>query len=673
MSSTMRTLAILAILGSTALGAGAAPASAEGPRRFALLVGANHGPDDRAILRYAGSDVDTIDRVLRDLGGLRAGDRSVLVEPSPADLGQAFAAVASAVEGGRAAGAPTQFFFYYSGHSDEEGLLLGSQRVGYDRLRELIGKIPADVRVGILDSCASGAMTRLKGGARREPFLADAAAVTGHAFLTSSSDSEAAQESDRVGGSFFTHYLATGLRGAADVNGDRQITLNEAYRFAYDETLERTLTTQGGAQHPSYDIQLVGSGDLVMTDLRRTSARLVIEGEVHGRVFVRDGEGALAAELYKPMAAPAVLLALEPGIYGIVVDDDGALWEADLTLPDGGTATLVRSALRAGVAEATRQRGGGGGAAGGSDHTLVLQRPGYRVVPVTTGLFPPLLVNRAFRDRKVVNHVALNLIFGHATRIEGFELSPLGGRVDEAVQGVQVTGAVGSVGGTLRGAQFSCGLNHARTVWGVQVGGINVGRELHGVQVGAVNVVAGRARGVQIGAVNIADDADASIGLIGVTRRHGVGLDLFVSDVAPVNLGARFRARYTYTGIQVGLDPRREGGHWSAGAVMGLHLPLSRVMYLELDAGAHGIMPLSSWHWPAPMLATERLMLGVRVVRPLRIWIGVTFNELLDWQSRYEVRPGLPYHVHGQPFGEEGTLWLWPGFAVGIELNPARG
>ena len=68
--------------------------------------------------------------------------------------------------------------------------------------------------------------------------------VRGHAILTASAEDEAAQESDRIGGSFFTHYLVSGLRGAADSSADGRVTLTEAYRFAFDETLARTGTTK---------------------------------------------------------------------------------------------------------------------------------------------------------------------------------------------------------------------------------------------------------------------------------------------------------------------------------------------------------------------------------------------------------------------------------------------
>ncbi len=314
----------------------AVAATGQSIHRYALLVGANDGGADRVKLRYAGSDAHAVQQVFTDIGGMDPARQQILMDPTVAELAAAFTALGQRISTDRDPGVTTQFFFYYSGHSDEQGLLLGGNRVGYRELRSLIDAVPADVNIGILDSCASGALTRLKGGTHLEPFLANDSSVTGHAYLTSSTADEAAQESDRVGGSFFTHYLVTGLRGGADDNRDGKVTLNEAYRFAYDETLARTETTQGGAQHPGFDIRLVGTGDLVMTDLRETSGRLEIAANVDGRVYVRNADGQLAAELFKPPGSEAVVLALEPGHYQIVVEQQGGLWRTELELPEGG-------------------------------------------------------------------------------------------------------------------------------------------------------------------------------------------------------------------------------------------------------------------------------------------------------------------------------------------------
>lgn len=206
-------------------------------RRFVLAVAANDGGPAREKLRYAEADARALVDVMEQLGGVDARDVISAPQPSAAGLQQAFAELARRVADAERSGARTEVVFYYSGHSDERALLLAGQRVEYTALRRMLDDLPAQVRIAILDSCASGAFTRAKGGVARPPFIVDSSIdVHGHAFLTSSSADEAAQESDRIGASFFTHYLVSGLRGAADASGDRRITLTEAYRFAFEET-----------------------------------------------------------------------------------------------------------------------------------------------------------------------------------------------------------------------------------------------------------------------------------------------------------------------------------------------------------------------------------------------------------------------------------------------------
>ena len=91
----------------------------------------------------------------------------------------------------------------------ERALLLGSERVDYTSLRRMLEDLPTQVRIAILDSCASGAFTRAKGGIVRPPFIVDTSIdVRGHAFLTSSSADEAAQVVNAV----VTEYLRDKIR-----------------------------------------------------------------------------------------------------------------------------------------------------------------------------------------------------------------------------------------------------------------------------------------------------------------------------------------------------------------------------------------------------------------------------------------------------------------------------
>jgi hypothetical protein len=322
----MRAAALPLAFAALATTLGAPAWAADGPtRRFAVVAGANRGGAERVPLRYATSDARDFARVLRRLGGVALDDLTLLEEPDAGRLLGALDAVATEAGRARAEGRRVELFVYYSGHSDEAGLLLGGSRLSYAELRRVLDAIPADVRVAILDACASGAIARAKGGTHVRPFLLDASShVSGHAFLTSSAADEAAQESDRLRASFFTHALLTGLRGAADTSGDGVVTLNEAYQFAFRETLARTETSQAGPQHATYDIQLVGSGDVVLTDLRRADAVLIVPEATDGRVFVRTAAGQLVAELRKARGT-RVELALEEGRYEVrIVREDGA-------------------------------------------------------------------------------------------------------------------------------------------------------------------------------------------------------------------------------------------------------------------------------------------------------------------------------------------------------------
>ena len=314
-------------------------------QRFVLAAGANDGGADRVRLRYAVSDAGNFTAVMGQMGGVDPENRVLLSEPDRASFVAALHELAKRLE----QVPPTvrsEVLLYYSGHADETGLLFAGERLTYRELRAQLDDIGADVRIAILDACASGAITRLKGGQRRAAFLLDESTNTrGYAFLTSSSAEESAQESDRIGGSFFTHYLVSGMRGAADASDDGQVTLSEAYQFAFHETLARTVDLQGGAQHPAYDMNLSGTGDVVMTDVRQFTAGLDIGEQVDGRLYIRNGDRLLVAELSKA-AGRRIELGLEPHDYEIYLRRGDGLQKATRRVEAGERAVVLASDFR---------------------------------------------------------------------------------------------------------------------------------------------------------------------------------------------------------------------------------------------------------------------------------------------------------------------------------------
>ena len=97
--------------------------------------------------------------------------------------------------------------------------------------------------------------------------------------------------------------------------------MNEVYQHTYQETLSRTESTIGGPQHPAYEIQLTGTGDLVLTDLTVPTSALQLSGELAGRFSVRNRQDRLVAEFTKP-EGDTLKLALPSGAYTIRLDDD---------------------------------------------------------------------------------------------------------------------------------------------------------------------------------------------------------------------------------------------------------------------------------------------------------------------------------------------------------------
>ncbi|MFT5587845.1 MAG: hypothetical protein ACI9VR_005458, partial [Cognaticolwellia sp.] len=324
------------VLGSLTLGLGAlCPHSAQAAvTRHALLVAATDGGLDLERLQYSERDARSMAQTLDELGGFDPQDIVVLVDPTRAELDAALDAAQA-----DSSSEEDLFLFYYSGHADAAGLRLGDEGFPFAQLKAEISAVEADLTLGILDACRSGAITQVKGAAMVDPFLGTELASSGEVWITASSQDERAQESDRIQGSFFTHHLVSGLRGAADT-GDGVVTLSEAYSYAYTHTVEQTQRTFAGTQTPMYDYKLSGSGDLRLTHLSDASSQLVLAPGFGGRILIvqdteRDGQGgAFVAELTKTSDEP-LILALPAGDYILRRRQDGALYELRLHLaPD---------------------------------------------------------------------------------------------------------------------------------------------------------------------------------------------------------------------------------------------------------------------------------------------------------------------------------------------------
>lgn len=295
------------------------------PLKIAIIVGNNKGMSSEKTLRYAISDAKKVYRTLRDLGSYQTSDMYIMVGRKAAEVKQTLQQVKARLKQvkRRTPNRSTMLLFYYSGHADGKTLHLGSTKLGFPWLRKWMKHNPAQVRLAILDTCRSGQIIRTKGARRVSkevplPPVIRNATTRGMALITSSGVREDSHELDQLRSSVFTHYLVSGLRGAADKDRDGHVTLREAYSYAYQRTISHTVFLSSGIQHPSFRNELHGHGHLILTKPKRASSRLLFEARLEGTYFILNKRrNKLLAELHKERGK-AMQLGLGAGEYTVV-------------------------------------------------------------------------------------------------------------------------------------------------------------------------------------------------------------------------------------------------------------------------------------------------------------------------------------------------------------------
>jgi len=349
-----RRLALLALAMLVCLGHAA---DAE-PRRLALLIGAATGEAGEERLRFAEADAERIAQTLRDVGGFAAEDVVVLTTVSAAEVRRAIIGLNARL---REVTGDSVLFVFYSGHADAEALQMAGTRLATSELRDLVYGSPATVRVLVIDACRSGAVTRTKGGRHGPAFAIDLdehLRSKGVAILTSSAAGEDSQESDELRASYFTHYLASALRGAADKDADQRVTLVEAFTYASEHTLTATARTLTGPQHPTYCFDLTGREELILTRPIASGQRIgALTFDERGTYVVQqhDAGGAPIAEVEVGDAPRA--LALPAGSYFVTRRASNHLSQGAFTLV-AARSTPVRDAAMEQIAYARVVRKG---------------------------------------------------------------------------------------------------------------------------------------------------------------------------------------------------------------------------------------------------------------------------------------------------------------------------
>lgn len=295
------------------------PASAPAAR-FAIIVGVNQSVDaDARPLRYADDDAAAYLELFRALGartyllsrfdeGTRRLHPQAVAEafdPRRRELDRLVEQVAADVALARGRGVPTIVYFVYAGHGSVENgrgyLALEDARLyGADLEQLIVDRVGGAQTHFIVDACYSMflAVSRGPGGERQEArgfsTLGGLAARPGVGLLLSTSSARESHEWSEFQAGVFSHEVRSGLLGAADADGDGQITYREIAAFvdrANSPIPNERFRPDVYAKEPG--------GTPTLLDLRIGLARrLELDGEHPGHYFIEDARGVRLADFH---------------------------------------------------------------------------------------------------------------------------------------------------------------------------------------------------------------------------------------------------------------------------------------------------------------------------------------------------------------------------------------
>jgi hypothetical protein len=151
---------------------------------------------------------------------------------------------------------------------------LYSTALPMDELQTIFERIEARRVVVFLDSCYSGAAGGRTFASRRtrnarvdDLFLDRLTRSSGRVIITAARAAEVSIELPELGHGIFTHYLLQGLKGAADLDRDGIVALQELYQYLEQQVSQRSRAA-GGNQHPVLKGEVEGVLPLVKVGAR---------------------------------------------------------------------------------------------------------------------------------------------------------------------------------------------------------------------------------------------------------------------------------------------------------------------------------------------------------------------------------------------------------------------
>ena len=229
-----------------------------GPKIWAVIIGVSTY-DHMPVLRYPDDDAYRIYAHLKSPeGGAIPDDQIRILVDEDASHFQITTTMRDLFS---KAGKEDLVFLYFSGHGlpgsflpiDYDGM---NNQLFHNEINAILAQSKAKYKLCIADACHSGSLLAMKG---RDPQILTqfyenlAKAQAGTALIMSSKSDETSLESSGLRQGVFSHFLIRGLKGEADFNLDKKVSVQELYDFVFNHVRTYTGNRQSPVIQGSYD------------------------------------------------------------------------------------------------------------------------------------------------------------------------------------------------------------------------------------------------------------------------------------------------------------------------------------------------------------------------------------------------------------------------------------
>lgn len=229
------------------------------PKVWAVVVGVA-SYDHMPVLRYTDDDAYRFFAFLKSLEGGALPDEQIrILIDEEATREQVMSALSETFE---MAGPNDLCIFYFSGHGlngsflpiDFDGY---NNKIAHEDIAAVFNKSKARFKLCIADACHSGSLIAMR-AAEPEPVLVQyyqtlSKSVSGTALIMSSKADETSLESAGLRQGVFSHFMVRGLKGEADKNKDKMVSVGELFDYIFEKVRDYTGNRQSPVIKGNYD------------------------------------------------------------------------------------------------------------------------------------------------------------------------------------------------------------------------------------------------------------------------------------------------------------------------------------------------------------------------------------------------------------------------------------